>query len=1044
MTADESPTNSQTDMSLDDEVETSSDSQESTPLTDSDSTHSEITPQAVTDDVATASESAVALADEVQTNQPETEQEHARLGSTEYVPPSSEHVTEENLGFDPAEMDTWIRQTQHQIEQVDDLIDTNTIDIQDNGDFDEDDFFTTYSGATTVVNRYDLEKAVSHDKKQHFVEEERYWVNKPFSFIIIFHSTKENEYKYYAIEPYITDIEKDVTEFLERKLRKSIKYSGNEALAGKDTLVDRAEVIEENTEELLDRFGIRGTALPNDSMFVKMARSVGLPVLGDDIREVRFRDDIEDYQDIFDSVKEEMLGDDQPALPKDDRDWVYLQPETMDPIPGVESRPEPAIIEEDSDKVTEYQIQKLLYYLKRDFVGYQRIDPIKNDINVEDISVDGYNQPVFTYHGDYEQIISNIFHGRDELDDFVVKLAQRSGKGISKRQPQVDCTLPDGSRAQLTLGEEVSDHGTNYTIRQFKDVPFTPVDLVCWNTFSLDQMAFLWLCIENHKSLIFAGGTASGKTTSLNAVSLFIPSGAKIVSIEDTREVELPQRNWIASVTRPSFSEDDTGDVDEFDLLEAALRQRPDYIVMGEIRGEEGRTAFQVMSTGHTTYTTFHADSVGEVLKRFTTDPINVSKTMFTALDLVSIQSATRVQGNKVRRNKVLTEVNGYEAETDEINVQNVYQWQAETDEFIETEGSEILESIQFDRGWNDRKLQNELLKRRTVLAYLLREDLNEYAQVAATIQAFITDPESVLRMVADETLEENLQNLRTMESVSIDIDQDDEEMVPRPTADGELRDEVDEVMEEAKEKIFSDMDGIDMSSTKSLKDVLSGSNSDEDLTIEPDDTDENDDSGGFLSDDTGDDDGDVPDFLKGSDSGSDSEVDDEEVLDLFGDDDSDSSDDLLGDTTGSESDSSPQDDIFDGDDSTDGTSSDSTDSDSEGSVFNAGGKEDPLEFDDDTVSDGEDDDVVHGSPAENTAGADSAAAVEQEEKRRKFAGMEDKNDSSWVFEDDSDELFVGDAFDDDGDDDDDGDEEGDGEGDGEGDDGDWVDMGDD
>jgi flagellar protein FlaI len=335
-------------------------------------------------------------------------------------------------------------------------------------------------------------------------------------------------------------------------------------------------------------------------------------------------------------------------------------------------------------------------------------------------------------------------------------------------------------------------------------------------------------------------------------------------------------------------------------------------------------------------------------------------------------------------------------------------------------------------------------LKRLTVLAYLLREDLNEYAQVAATIQAFITDPESVLRMVADETLEENLQNLRTMESVSIDIDQDDEEMVPRPTADGELRDEVDEVMEEAKEKIFSDMDGIDMSSTKSLKDVLSGSNSDEDLTIEPDDTDENDDSGGFLSDDTGDDDGDVPDFLKGSDSGSDSEVDDEEVLDLFGDDDSDSSDDLLGDTTGSESDSSPQDDIFDGDDSTDGTSSDSTDSDSEGSVFNAGGKEDPLEFDDDTVSDGEDDDVVHGSPAENTAGADSAAAVEQEEKRRKFAGMEDKNDSSWVFEDDSDELFVGDAFDDDGDDDDDGDEEGDGEGDGEGDDGDWVDMGDD
>ncbi len=220
---------------------------------------------------------------------------------------------------------------------------------------------------------------------------------------------------------------------------------------------------------------------------------------------------------------------------------------------------------------------------------------------------------MFVYHTDYEQIISNVVHGKLELDDFVVKLAQRSGKGISKRQPQVDATLPDGSRAQLTLGREVSDHGTNYTIRQFKDVPFTPIDLVNWNTFSLEEMAFLWLCIENNKSLIFAGGTASGKTTSMNAVSMFIPPRSKVLSIEDTRELALPQRNWVASVTRPSFGEDDKGDVDEFDLLEAALRQRPDYIVMGEIRGEEGRTLFQVMSTGHTTYTTFHADSVGEV-----------------------------------------------------------------------------------------------------------------------------------------------------------------------------------------------------------------------------------------------------------------------------------------------------------------------------------------------------------------------------------------------------------------------------------------------
>ncbi|MDX1746783.1 MAG: type II/IV secretion system ATPase subunit, partial [Halobacteriales archaeon] len=463
-------------------------------------------------------------------------------------------------------------------------------------------------------NRYDLEKAVPLEKKRHFSEVNRYWVNKPYAFVVIFHSNKENETKYYVIEPHLTPVEEEVKAFLSEKLRAAIKYESDDVLAGEDEDDQdvRATVIERETRRLLRRYDL--------------------------------------YADSGGDGTGSWLGGLKGLLgPLANRVGVDLEDEHMG-LEGLTARPEPVLLEEDSKVLSEYQVEKLIYYLKRDFVGYERIDGIKHDINVEDISCDGYNSPVFVYHTDHENIISNIYHGEDELDAFVVKLAQRSGKGISKRTPQVDATLPDGSRSQLTLGREVSDHGTNYTIRQFKDVPFTPIDLINWRTFSLDQMAFLWLAIENHKSLIFAGGTASGKTTSLNAVSLFIPSNAKIVSIEDTREVELPQRNWIASVTRPSFSDDDKGDIDEFDLLEAALRQRPDYIVMGEIRGEEGRTLFQVMSTGHTTYTTFHADTVGEVLKRFTTEPINVSKTLFTALDLVSIQRQTRLRGRKVRR----------------------------------------------------------------------------------------------------------------------------------------------------------------------------------------------------------------------------------------------------------------------------------------------------------------------------------------------------------------------------------------------------------
>ncbi|ACM56576.1 ATPase, T2SS/T4P/T4SS family [Halorubrum lacusprofundi] len=685
----------------------------------------------------------------------------------------------EALGFDPDRTEELLGAGGGAAADLAELVDERTVDV--NPEIDEDAFFSTEEGHTTLANRYDLEKAVPMPKKTHFREIERYWVNKPYAFVIVFRSTKENEVKYYAIQPHRTEIETDLVEFLTGKLRTSIKYA-DESIAGGDEEF-REGVIVDETLTLLDRYDLYERT--DDDRGV-------VDDLVDDLVD-RFGFDL--TEGIAGRISES-LGYEPPT-----------EPESESAPAKILARPEPAVLAEDSETLSKHQVEKLLYFLKRDFIGYERIDPIKYDINVEDISCDGYNSPVFVYHSDYEQIITNVYHGTDELDDFVVKLAQRSGKGISKRRPQVDATLPDGSRAQLTLGREVSDHGTNYTIRQFNEIPFTPIDLINWKTFSLDEMAFLWLSIENHKSLIFAGGTASGKTTSLNAVSLFIPSNAKIVSIEDTREVELPQRNWIASVTRPSFSDDDKGDIDEFDLLEAALRQRPDYIVMGEIRGEEGRTAFQVMSTGHTTYTTFHADTVGEVLKRFTTEPINVSKTMFTALDLVSVQTSTRVQGKKVRRNKSLTEINHYDAENDEINVQDVFQWQAETDEFLQMGDSNTLEDIMFDRGWSRKTLDEELRKRRVVLAYLIDRGLNSYAQVAATFQAFINDPETVLALMANEELERSLEDLREMESVLINVDRDKEEMVPRPDPDEAGREEVERILAEA-EDLFAEYRG--------------------------------------------------------------------------------------------------------------------------------------------------------------------------------------------------------------------------------------------
>ena len=819
---------------------------------------------------------------------------------------------EEWLGFPEESLEDLLARGAAEARKLREVEDDRTLDVPE--ELDEDAFFSTVEGHTTVVNRYDLEKAVALPKKDHFRERDRYWVNKPYAFVVLFHSAKENETKYYLVEPYCTPIETDLKAFLEGKLRSAITYASDDVVVEADA-DERGAVVEREALRLLDRYDLYAE---NDGERARQLRGLldrydrtreTVAETGDVVsrylarareeadeaveplraalaeRRGRRRDDATDSPtqseadegvapdggavgedgangeavDASTASPDGPASSDAPHSPDDPtRDWGESDPdesrdaesvssdfasrfgdsldlpvetskslrrqvraaveariEAMAPdesggLDGIAVRPEPVLLDEDDDTLSEYQTEKLLYYLRRDFTGYERIDGIKHDINVEDISVDGYNAPVFVYHTDYEQVITNVYHGEDELDDFVVKLAQRSGKGISKRQPQVDATLPDGSRAQLTLGREVSDHGTNYTIRQFKDVPFTPIDLVNWNTFSLEQMAFMWLAIENHKSLIFAGGTASGKTTSLNAVSLFIPSNTKIVSIEDTREVELPQRNWIASVTRPSFSDDDKGDVDEFDLLEAALRQRPDYIVMGEIRGEEGRTLFQVMSTGHTTYTTFHADTVGEVLKRFTTEPINVSKTLFTALDLVSIQTQTRVQGSKVRRNKSLTEINEYSAENDEINVQDIFQWRAEDDEFMRLSGSNTMEDIMFDRGWDRDRLEREILKRRVILAYLIRNGLDEYAQVAATVQAFINDPDTILTLIANEKLEESLEDLREMESVHIDVDPKKEEMVPRPDPSEETYALAKGILAEADDGLLEEYRGAD------------------------------------------------------------------------------------------------------------------------------------------------------------------------------------------------------------------------------------------
>lgn len=399
--------------------------------------------------------------------------------------------------------------------------------------------------------------------------------------------------------------------------------------------------------------------------------------------------------------------------------------------------------------------EKIHYNMYKDFLGEGLIDPIMHDKYIEDISCDGIHTPLFAFHSSYESMKTSVaYHSAEELDSFVIKLAQRSGKYISISEPILDATMQDGSRIQMTLGQEVTAHGSTFTIRKFKDEPITPTDLIEWHTFSPLAIAYIWLCVESGKSAIFAGGTASGKTTALNAISLFIPPMAKIVSLEDTREVKLPHPNWIPSVTRDSFDTAGRGEINMYELLRAAMRQRPEYIIVGEVRGKECQTLFQAMSTGHVTYSTTHADSVASVVHRIENPPMDVPRNMLSALDFILIQVQARVGGKRIRRNKQIVEILDIDPRTNELITNEVFKWRSATDEHSYSGKSYLLEEIMEAKGWSDNRMREELKRRQEVLEWMRLKKIRHYKDVAKILISYHRDPEAVIEKVRKDLYE--------------------------------------------------------------------------------------------------------------------------------------------------------------------------------------------------------------------------------------------------------------------------------------------------
>ncbi len=364
------------------------------------------------------------------------------------------------------------------------------------------------------------------------------------------------------------------------------------------------------------------------------------------------------------------------------------------------------------------------------------MEPLILDPNIEDISCSGIG-PVFIEHKIFKGLKSNIiFEDMATLDDFVIQLSERIGKPATFRQPIIDATLPDGSRINLVFGEDVSRRGSNFTIRKFAESPLSIVQLVEFGGLSYEMAAYLSLAMHHGLNIFVSGETASGKTTLLNAITTFIPASAKIVSIEDTPELQVPHPNWIREVIRANTGESGSG-VDMFALLRAALRQRPDEIIIGEIRGAEGAIAFQAMQTGHACMATFHADSVEKLIQRLTGNPILIPKTYIDNLNLVVIQSMVRLPNGKPGRRLIsMNEIVNYDSESDSFSYVEVFKWDNSNDtfEFTGYMNSYMLEEvIAMKRGLppnRKREIYDELTRRTNLLRRLKDQGLTGFQEI--------------------------------------------------------------------------------------------------------------------------------------------------------------------------------------------------------------------------------------------------------------------------------------------------------------------------
>ncbi len=408
------------------------------------------------------------------------------------------------------------------------------------------------------------------------------------------------------------------------------------------------------------------------------------------------------------------------------------------------------------DKNVPVSWAKILYYAERDMVGFGAIDPFMKDSAIEDISVDGVSKPLFVYHRKYESLATNIkFDTEESLDDMIVRLVHMSGKHVSTAFPIVDATLPGRHRLAATFRKEVSPLGSTMTIRKFRADPITITDLINFGVLDFSMAAYAWLLIESRATAIVVGATASGKTTFLNALLSMLNPNSKIVTIEEVQEININHKNWAPLISRLSYgiTEESIGEISVFHLVKAAMRMRPDILVVGEVRGEEAYALFQAISTGHGGLATLHAEDAGSAIQRLTSKPMDVAPAYLSFLDLVfSVRRVAIPNRSDPGSPKIVRRVISLDEVIDAARWTQTFAWNPITDKFEDyMDRSVKLRKFAKDHGKSFEDVKQEISNRVAVLKWLQTRNIRNFVEVGDIFSQYHSDPESVLAKIKQD-----------------------------------------------------------------------------------------------------------------------------------------------------------------------------------------------------------------------------------------------------------------------------------------------------